>query len=360
MEGFSDEQRGDMLKKDYEVGQKIREVRGADMDIKTWGEFDQEKFAVREWYVKGVVPVGGITIIAAPSGEKKSWVAMEMARCLASGSNFLGHKEFETRQATVLYIDRETYEGELQARGRKLGLQNLGTRLYELSRPAELSLNNNQMMSYLESIVREKKIDVVFIDTFRSIAGGLQEEKAEEIRKFFQRFSPLKKSGRSFVFLDHCRKPSQFDGYVPKKEWLFGSQDKLASVEVLMMQRSKEGSPEISVWIPKNRVAPAHPPFKIFMDEIIADTEEKIMFSFGGGIDEKKGKEEEAEEAISDYLAQGGVERTAKEIEEALSQKNIGKNAITNALKSMREKDAVACRKEGARKILYRPKPPGK
>lgn len=280
---------------------------------------------------------------------------MEMARCLASGSNFLDRVEFKTQKAKVLYIERETYGGTVQTRGRQLGLEKLGSNLYHLKEPFSLSLNDERMSSYLETVVRENKINVVFIDTFRSVAGGLQEEKADEIRKFFNRFASLKESGRTFVFLDHCRKQSRLDGYAPKKEWLFGSQDKAAACEQLIMQRSKEGSREISVWIRKSKGGVERKPFKIFIDDTIVAGVVKTKFSFGGEIADKKEKSEEAKELIKNYLSEEGAQKTAAEIKTALSEKNIGANAVDTALREMRENKEIPFRKVGPKKILYGP-----
>ncbi|MGH9795764.1 MAG: AAA family ATPase [Candidatus Acidiferrales bacterium] len=79
-------------------------------------DLPQEKL---EWLVEGMVPRGGITLIAGESGTGKTWLAMLMARAVASGGLFLGRP---CQQAPVLYLDRENPAALLRQRSELLGL----------------------------------------------------------------------------------------------------------------------------------------------------------------------------------------------------------------------------------------------
>jgi replicative DNA helicase len=56
------------------------------------------------WIVQGLIPARGITIIAGEAGAGKTWLALDLARALTLGGNFLGRR---TRLAQVLYLDKE-------------------------------------------------------------------------------------------------------------------------------------------------------------------------------------------------------------------------------------------------------------
>jgi hypothetical protein len=56
------------------------------------------------WIVQDLIPARGITIIAGEAGAGKTWLALDLARAVTWGGNFLGRK---TRVAQVLYLDKE-------------------------------------------------------------------------------------------------------------------------------------------------------------------------------------------------------------------------------------------------------------
>lgn len=184
-------------------------ARAAPLNILSWKAFDEIAFPEAKWLIKDLLPAGGSALLAAPSGEKKSWIALDMALCIALGVPFAG--QFETQQAKVLYIEQETPRREIQRRGRILGFDGVSNDIFLLAGTGD-PLNDDDAAKAVFSFVEEHDIRVVFIDTLRSVAGGMREEKAEEVRRFFERFRPWKEKGVSVVILDHCRKPMPFEG----------------------------------------------------------------------------------------------------------------------------------------------------
>lgn len=57
-----------------------------------------------EWLIEGFIPLGGITMLSAPSGAGKTWLAQAIAGCVAHGKPFLG---LTTKRRKVVYLDRE-------------------------------------------------------------------------------------------------------------------------------------------------------------------------------------------------------------------------------------------------------------
>ncbi len=314
--------------------------------LMAWKDFDALQFPENPWRIDKLIPEYGITLLAAPSGGKKSWVALEMSRCIASGLPFLD--TFNTKQGNVLYIEQETPQAEIQRRGRQLCLNKLDCMWTVSSKDAPLNLNDDSAIKQLIGHVESKSISIVFIDTLRSVAGGLKEEKAEEIRAFFNRFKPLAERGVAVVVLDHTRKPRPFESKTkPALDQILGSQDKVASATNVLMLGHMQEKGSLTLHQMKLKSGKEEKPFVIKMrDEDIDTINQKTYLEHGGELDEDQLKIEEARGVIKEYLESEGVEKTAKEIREALSD-NIGKSNVEKALKYMREHKEVNWRKDG-------------
>lgn len=314
------------------------------LKITTWKEFESREFPANAWRVNGFIPLSGVTIIAAPSGEKKSWVVMGLARAIASGEPFLGSPDFSVQQAKVLYIENETPPGEVQRRGKMIGF---GDDIFVSTEECPL-LDNDEGVNELFKIVIAQGIGVVIIDTFRSVVG-IKENEAETIRAFFKRFRKFADANVSIIFTDHCRKPGQMESKtIPKKEQLFGSQDKLAAVHALIMVKSEKKSDEIQVFPLKLKAGKECDPFRICMKE----EEEKITFTYAGTVEEQKLKIEQTKEMILARLEEEGSGMDTKQLIEALAG-HAGKSNVESALKEMRKEGTVLSEKV-ARKYVYR------
>lgn len=332
---------------------QIADPSAGDFRILPWHEFDQIAFPETKWWITDLIPASSLVLIAAPSGEKKSWVALEMARCIVLGIPFAG--QFETRKANVLYIEQESPQYLVQKRGKQLGINEISGGIYLLSQDT-LSLNDPRTLDKLFRFVQEHDIKIVFIDTFRSVVGGIKEEKAEEVRAFFTRFKAWKDRGVSVVILDHCRKPQKFESAQrPKKEQILGSQDKVAAVEVVYMLHSELRSEEILFYPVKSKVSREAAPFKLLLTFEMWNGLEVAAMSHGGAIDEKKLKSEEAKHLIAAYLREAGEKKTSKDIQEAL-QNDAGKTAIEDALREMRRDGSISHEKQGNAYLYWIPK----
>ncbi len=328
--------------------------------IYSWKEFSAHEFPwANRWRVKGLIPISARCVIAAPSGEGKSWCAMAMAKSVAAGLPYLGNSAFETTQCKVLYIENETAKSDFQRRGKRLGFHEVEDNLF-----APLDdwppLNNKKTAEALFEFVKKQKIEMVFIDTFRSIAGGIKENEADEIRKVFDNFKPFMESGITVVFTDHTRKPHPNEGgLIPKKEQLLGSQDKFAAVEAVIMLRMKPGTKTesgstatINVYPMKNKGGPEAKPFQI--DIIHADDPDgggTTTLTYAAEIEDRVMQAEVTEDAIMDYLAGQTEKRATTEIIESLKGK-AGKTAIEAKLRELREVKKVGFEKAG-QKYLY-------
>lgn len=321
-----------------------------------WEEINNKVFSEERWRIKNLLPLEGITIIASPSGEKKTFLALSMAYSIANGTPFLNDSRFPTIPGNVLYIDLEMPEAELQRRARNMGFNDTKYKIWILNKEL-LNLNTDKNADWLLQFVQEKEIKAVFVDTFRPAAGGIDEGKAELIRPFFNRFKAFKNNGTDITFLDHCRKPHPFEGRTPKKEQLLGSQDKCASVEVLLMVRSEDGSNTIDVHQKKNRLGTELQPFTVLMnDELDSNGDvNKTKLTYGGKVEEKQSKLDTAKEFILDTLVlEGGMVRQ-KIITLAYDEKKIGERNMSEALRELENSGDIKMKKVGRENYYYFP-----
>lgn len=271
---------------------------------------------------------------------------MEMAKNIVTGKNFLHDENFKTEGANVLYIDGESSKSEIQRRGRQLDFQTNTPFKLHIIKEDSLNLNEDDADIWFKSFIEFYEIKVVFIDTFISISGGIKEDKAEDIRQFFNKFNSLKNNGVVVIWLMHLRKPNFFEGKAPKKEQVLGSQDKIASVEVLLMIHSDSGSDEINIYQRKNRLGKEEEPFKIIMKDSKDEFGKvKTTLEYGGLIEESENKKDQAKEMIIEIL-QEGVGKTTKEILD-ITNKQVGQKNTRQALVELVKDGLLTIEKKG-------------
>ena len=264
----------------------------------TWCDLNKKVFPEQSWRIQSLIPKEGFVALASISGEKKTWVGMEMARCISSGINFLDQESFKTEGGNVLYLNAgENSENEIQRRGKQLGFSEESSNQLYIINSDKINLNQEEGAIWLQSFIEYYKIDVVFIDTFIAVAGGLKEDRSDEVRQFFNRFSNLKNKGVVLVWLMHLRKPNNVEGKGPKKEQLLGSQDKTGNLEVLLMIKSEAGSKEINCYQRKNRLANEIDPFQMILEDTLdRNGNKRSSLIYGGQIEEQENKTEEAKD----------------------------------------------------------------
>lgn len=307
-----------------------------------WEEIDKLLFPDDRWLVKDIFPKEGVSIVASISGEGKSLVIMHLAKCLAEGSAWFGDPRFQTQKSRVLYVNLEMAESEMQRRGRMMKFNNADSNLFILNED-DFNLNNgnkdkgqdDKKYRWLLNFIRQKEVNVLIVDTFRPATGGMREEKAEEVRAFFQKFQILKNSGVSVIFTEHLRKPAQFEGKIPKKEQLFGSQDKVASVETLLMLRKDEVTQQTCFYQRKNRLGPEIRPFAVKISDALEEERKVFKFEYLGEIEEEANKKEAAKALIFETLSSGEMRTTKELIEIAKIKKEAGQKNIRQALSEL-------------------------
>lgn len=137
--------------------------------------YDFERPDPLQWFVAGLVPEGHLTMLIADGGTGKSFLALHLALCIASGQPFLGRGVDRGR---VLYIDHELDEDEQRRRvwrvaaGMGLGAHDeaLRHRLF-YTRPHHPLGTDDHHIKVLEYVDR-LDIDFVVLDSLTMGAAG--------------------------------------------------------------------------------------------------------------------------------------------------------------------------------------------
>lgn len=120
-----------------------------------------------KFVVPGMIPYG-ITILASPPKFGKSWMCLDLALSVATGTEFLG---LETEQNGVIYLALEDGDYRLQDRSRKVaGNREMPSNMYLIK---EAPILEEGLLPELEKKLNEVRgsVGLVIIDTLQKVRG---------------------------------------------------------------------------------------------------------------------------------------------------------------------------------------------
>lgn len=323
----------------------------------SWDDLDKISFPNDRWLVKDIFPKEGVSMLASVSGEGKSLIIMHLAKCISEGKSWFNNPRFQTQKSKVLYVNLEMSISEMQRRGRLIGFSKNNKNLLILNED-DFNLNDYATFRdfkyrWLLSFIVKNEIKVLIIDTFRPASGGLREDKAEEVRKFFLKFQVIKNSGVSVIFTEHLRKPNPVEGRKPKKEQVLGSQDKVSNLEVLMMIKKDDTTGETQIYQRKNRLGREVAPFSIkISDGTDTNGSPMINFDYVGEIEDDTNKKDEARGLILDILSSEESKTTNEFI--TLLKKQVGQKNVRQALRELENRGEIEMFNKTGRQNTYR------
>ena len=161
------------------------------------------------WRIEGIWPRGCSGFVAGPEKGGKSWVGLEMAAAMATGTAFLDR--FPTVPATVLWAEEEDSVARIKRRLRKV----LHGRGRPMPDPGRLwvavrhgfSLVAPDGLAALRSEMEARRPDVCFLVNLREMTAGkdlLREADAGQVRDVLRGL--VRDFGSDFVVLHHFRK----------------------------------------------------------------------------------------------------------------------------------------------------------
>ena len=167
--------------------------------IESWNYIRELEITV-EWVVDRLIPKESITVLFGKGGIGKTWLMMDIARCIGGGIDYLG---YETQQAPVIFIDFENPLAVLNTRTQKLGeadnvyFWRVG---YELKPP---KLDSNEWDLYKDL----PKGALLVFDTLRA-SHGRDENASDQMASIMERIKELRDSGFTIILLHHTPKNS--------------------------------------------------------------------------------------------------------------------------------------------------------
>jgi|GEM_PF-6969138 len=163
-------------------------------------------FPELRWVVDGIIPEG-LSVFAGQSKIGKSWFLLQMALCVASGTEFLG--AFKTNQAAVLYIALEDTVQRMKDRMSRLGMSDSK----KLTFLPEWQDNSDALAYYLK---KYPNVKVVIIDTWgRFLAGACKNgNDYNTVTAFAGRLHTIAKNhNAAIIACTHTRKVKSKDDW---------------------------------------------------------------------------------------------------------------------------------------------------
>jgi len=169
-------------------------------NLESWTEIQNLEIKV-EWLVDRHIPKDSITLVFGKGGIGKTWLMLQIARCIGSGKPWLG---FETTKTPVIFIDFENPLAVLNSRTQTLGD---GENVYfwrahndNLKAP---KLDSNEWKQYKHL----PEGAVLVFDTLRA-SQSKDENASNEMGLIMGRLKELRDLGFTIILLHHTPKNS--------------------------------------------------------------------------------------------------------------------------------------------------------
>ena len=165
--------------------------------LETWNQIKELEIKI-EWIIDRLIPKESVTILFGKGGIGKTWLVMDIARCIGSGVNYLGYK---TQQVPVIFVDFENPLPVLNTRMQKLGdAENVYFwRMGNEFKPPKL--DSSEWLQYKEL----PEGAVLIFDTLRA-SQGRDENDSQEMAKVMNRMKELRDLGFTIILLHHTAK----------------------------------------------------------------------------------------------------------------------------------------------------------
>jgi DNA primase len=160
------------------------------------------------WLIENVIYSEGFCFIYGAEGTGKSYLALSIAKAIATGLPWLD--KFPSTKGNVLFLDKENPTSLTQRRIAGLGINQ--DNIYWLEYPEKFQLtdydgNASPFALELSQIVKERDINLIIIDSFVDLVTG-NENSSADTQAFFNAIRELFPN-IAYLPLHHENKPSQ-------------------------------------------------------------------------------------------------------------------------------------------------------
>lgn len=267
-------------------------------------DFLAHKIHAPAYIIEPYIPAGGIVFLYGKSSIGKSPLTWEMARCVALGIPWLGHRT--TKQA-VLYLDVDgTPPAELQKRLALLPKPPPDNFYLSLRSPFNILERGPQgelTRGALHKMADEIRPGLVIINTLRKVHWGDDKESDVPSRVYHEFHTCF--PGATVVFVHHDKKTNNVPGVVQDQDETFsGSQAWLNDATVaLHLRRSGPETGHLRLDHTKSQVSEKRPPLMLVLEEdgttlkLLRETHTEKLAEVWAGLDQSKTKRELVAEA---------------------------------------------------------------
>lgn len=192
------------------------------------------------WLIEDFLPEGALTLLSAPPSHYKTFLAMDIARCLSTGTDFIGRP---TKATPVNYIDKENPKSVVKDRFLELGITDEDRiQYFPLWTPAQLPSIPNEF--YQKLVVGRPFI--ILDSLVRFYPRGADENLATHMAPIMGFLKKLAVSSAGVLVLHHSGR-SEGSAYR-------GSSDILGSADIAYaISRGKKDHSRISLKPTKSR-----------------------------------------------------------------------------------------------------------
>lgn len=244
------------------------------------GDLVQEHIPRPKWLIKDIWTKGGLGFISGAPKSYKSWMALDMAVSIATGTPFLNQPQFSVREPKpVLYLQEEDdlrlvmdrlakivegkvpdrfWNGQISTTGEYTGEgDSASVQLFWEPPVAPIPMamhvhkgfiaSDEGWQAWLDDILAEGKFGMVIIDTLGTTAGEIDTDKSGELMTKMLR--PLRvvarKHDAAICVIHHNKKAANQGGRAGQD--MLGSTALHAWVECAIYARSKDAKGEIAI-----------------------------------------------------------------------------------------------------------------
>ena len=166
----------------------------------SWNQIRELNIEV-EWIVDHLIPKGAIIILFGKGGIGKTWLVMDIARCIGSGIDYLG---YATQETLVIFVDFENPLTVLNTRTQRMG-EAEGVHFWRVGNEVKPpKLDSDEWEEYKEL----PDGTVIIFDTLRA-SHSKDENSSEHMAMVMERVKELRDCGFTVILLHHTPKNSE-------------------------------------------------------------------------------------------------------------------------------------------------------
>ncbi len=168
------------------------------------------------WLVQDIIPLNDKAILSGYWGNYKSYVALSLAKAVATGTKFLGL--YKTEKRPVIYLDKENSRDEIGERAVRLKIpDDAELRIWCEHNMPFPKLGDPRLLAFAEELK-----PLFIIDTLTGFSEAEDENAAREMRCELEKYQELISRGGTVLALHH---PAKNRTEVSDTNWFRGSGD---------------------------------------------------------------------------------------------------------------------------------------